>query len=296
MSVQTRAQILADLALYLADNTSQDISPADIRQRLVNMTDSMLLLEDPVFPGLIFGLALSNNVSDATNDIDIALGSATDSTGAKPIRLAAGITKRLDAAWAVGTGNGGLDTGSIANTTYHVWLIMRSDTGVVDVLFSTSASSPTMPTNYNYKRRIGSIVRTGGAIKAFVQQGDTFIWSTPVNDVGVTNPGSTAVTRTLTVPTGIQVLAIVSHTIYDTGSGSTQTALISSLSSADVTPTTSIYDVLTISVGATDTQATTTKQVLTNTSGQVRTRMSGSSASNGQEVNTFGWVDLRGRL
>ncbi len=58
---------------------------------------------------------LSNN-ADATNDIDIAVGEAA-SDGATPflMTLASSITKRLDAAWSVGTGNGGLDTGSIAN-------------------------------------------------------------------------------------------------------------------------------------------------------------------------------------
>lgn len=124
----------------------------------------------------IQGLTLSNNASDATNDIDIAAGSAgSDGTTPVLMTLASALTKRLDAAWAVGTGNGGLDTGSIANATYHVWLIQRSDTGVVDALFSTSATSPTMPTNYNRKRRIGSIVRESGAIVAFRQDGDLFL-------------------------------------------------------------------------------------------------------------------------
>ena len=106
----------------------------------------------------ITGLTLSNNATDATNDIDIAIGSARDSTNAADIVLASALVKRLDAAWAVGTNQGGLDTGSIANGTYHVWLIQRSDTGVEDVLFSTSATAPTMPANYDYKRRIGSIL------------------------------------------------------------------------------------------------------------------------------------------
>ena len=91
-----------------------------------------------VIDGYRYGCTIANNAGDATNDIDIAAGIWADDTGAVLLRLASGITKRLDAAWAVGSGNGGLDTGSIANTTYHLWLIMRSDTGVVDVLFSAS--------------------------------------------------------------------------------------------------------------------------------------------------------------
>jgi hypothetical protein len=118
--------------------------------------------------GYLYGLTISNNVSDATNDIDIAAGEAA-SDAATPLLLVLGssLTKRLDAAWAAGTGNGGLDTGAIANTSYHIWLIQRSDTGVVDALFSASATAPTMPTNYDRKRRIGSIVRSAGAILGF---------------------------------------------------------------------------------------------------------------------------------
>jgi len=129
--------------------------------------------------GHLFGLTLSNNVTDPTNDIDIAAGSAA-STEIDPVLmvLASAMTKRLDAAWAVGSGNGGLDAGSIANATYHLWLIQRSDTGVVDVLFSTSATSPTMPTNYDRKRRVGSVVRLGGTILAFRQNGNRFMLGT----------------------------------------------------------------------------------------------------------------------
>jgi hypothetical protein len=50
-----------------------------------------------------------------------------------------------------------------------MWLIRRSDTGVADVLFSASASSPAMPTNYDSKRRIGSEIRDGIMAKAEVQ-------------------------------------------------------------------------------------------------------------------------------
>lgn len=128
------------------------------------------------FRGHLYGLTLSNNSVDPTNDIDIAAGSAaSDGTTPFVMSLASLITKRLDALWVVGTGNGGRDTGTIADTTYHMWLIQRSDTGVVDALFSTSATSPTMPANYDRKRRIGSVIREGGAIVSFEQNGDVFL-------------------------------------------------------------------------------------------------------------------------
>lgn len=116
-------------------------------------------------PGYISGLTYANAVGDATNDITIAVGACADSTGVYPMVLAAALTKRLDASWAVGDGNGGLDTGSIANTDYYIHLIARSDTGVVDVLFSISATAPTMPADYDYRRLIGWFTRESGSIK-----------------------------------------------------------------------------------------------------------------------------------
>lgn len=115
-------------------------------------------------PGYINGLTLTNNVSDAANDIDIAAGAAaSDGATVAVMTLASALTKRLDASWAVGSGNGGLDTGAVGNNVYYVWLIQRSDTGVVDALFSLSSTSPTMPANYDRKRLIGSFARVAAS-------------------------------------------------------------------------------------------------------------------------------------
>jgi hypothetical protein len=127
-----------------------------------NASGKMALTRD--LRGQLFGLTLTNNATDATNDIDVAAGdAATDATAPVLMTLSSTFTKRLDAAWAVGTGNGGLDTGSVANGTYYVFLIQRSDTLGTDVLFSTSSTSPTMPTSYDRKRLIGSVVRASAA-------------------------------------------------------------------------------------------------------------------------------------
>src|SRR3990172_1389967 len=128
-------------------------------------------LETALPRGYIDGLILSNSAGDPTNDIDISAGVCRDISNTYNLARTTTLMKKLDEAFSEGSGFGGLDTGSIANTTYHVFLIKRSDTGAVDALYSTSATAPSMPANYDSKRRIGSIVRTGGAIKAFVQDG-----------------------------------------------------------------------------------------------------------------------------
>lgn len=192
---------------------------------LVDNTDptAPVVSVDPDFvlptKGHIYGLTLSNNATDVTNDIDIAAGEATSSDGTTLIVLATAITKRLDAAWAVGSGNGGLDTGSIANGTYHVHLILRPDTGVEDVLFSLSATAPTLPANYTKFRRIGSILRESAAIVPFQQFGDLFIRNTAVLSNNSTSNISTLTLTTLNVPTGIVVEPILSGYYKQNGSG-----------------------------------------------------------------------------
>lgn len=60
------------------------------------------------------------------------------------------------------TGANALDTGSIASATwYAIWAIAKSD-GTTAGLASTSFTSPTMPSGYTYKARIGAVRTTSG--------------------------------------------------------------------------------------------------------------------------------------
>lgn len=252
----------------------------------------------PVMRGYIDGLTLANNATDANNDIDIAAGSAsvTDGSGFLIAQLTSTLVKRLDAAWSVGTNQGGLDTGAEANSTwYHVWLIMRSDTGVVDVLFSTSATAPTMPTNYDFKRRIGAVYNnSSGNIDAFTQVGDTFLWSTTKIITRVNNPGTSAVLRTIQTPLGVKVGAILLAGIY----GANVTATTLRISAPDQTDETVAAGrsqaVYATAFGFTRIYSSI-GTVITNTSSQVRSRLSVSDANVDLDLGCEGWTDPRGR-
>lgn len=114
--------------------------------------------------GYSFGLALSRNVTDAANDIDIQSGkAAADTSPFNLMVLSSLLTKRIDAAWTVGTNAGGLDTGSVTDGTYYLFGIRRPDTGVVDALLSLSSTAPTMPTGYTQKRVVGRVSRISGS-------------------------------------------------------------------------------------------------------------------------------------
>lgn len=169
----------------------------------------------------IAGLLPSNNVSDATNDIDISAGSARDGANAMDMVLAATITKRLDASWAVGTNQGGLDTGAIGNSDYYLWLIARSDTGVVDAIFSLSSTAPTMPASYDFKRLIGWFKRVGGTIVAFhtyeIEAGGLEMnWDVPTLDVNLANTlGQARTASAVKVPLNFSVIAHLNVMIFD---------------------------------------------------------------------------------
>lgn len=161
------------------------------------------------YTGMLFGLTLANNVGDANNDVDIGTGVAA-SDDALPVLMAltGAMTKRLDAAWAAGSGNGGLDTGSKANNAwYYVWLIRNPTSGVVDVLFSASATAPTMPSGYSQKRRLAGALRTdsAGNLVAFRMSGRRISWrATPALAFNSTTLGTTAQTFTPLVPTAFK--------------------------------------------------------------------------------------------
>lgn len=249
----------------------------------------------------IAGLGLSNNASDTANDIDIAVGFCRDSTNSYSMVLSSALTKRSDAAWAVGSGNGGMDTGSKPNNgTLHVWLIKRSDTGVVDVLFSISASSPTMPSGYDIKRRIGSL-RTGATtapIFQFVQVGDDFHYKDPTAvglDINVTAPGTSAVLRTLSVPAGIKVKA---HMLVSTNNDTSNDAVyLSDPDCTDIVPSNTASPLAHVSsYSRTGDNPQGVVSVWTNTSNQIRSRHTASGASNDFRIQTIGWTDYRGRF
>lgn len=243
-----------------------------------------------VVKGGIFGLTLSTAGSSAT--MSIAAGQACDSTGVVMMNGAA--IAKTTSAWAVGTGNGGLDTGSIANSTwYHFYQILRPDTGVVDVVFSTNATTPTLPTNYTLYRRIGS-GRTNGSAQwiAFVQYGDYFYWSSPTLDVNASAPGSSAVTRTLTAPLGVSTLALVN--VYLDGTSSGDSVYLSDLATTDLAPSNSASPLAQANVDNTF-NGFGIAQVRTNTSSQIRSRCQVGGGSNALRLATTGWLDRRGQ-
>src|SRR3990167_3571857 len=247
------------------------------------------------FAGHLFGLTLSNNGTDATNDIDIAIGSAAsgDTVPAMMV-LSSAITKRLDAAWAVGTGNGGLDTGSIANDVYHIWLIMRSDTGVVDALFSASATAPTMPTSYDKKRRIGSIIRSGATILAFRHNGDVFQLVTDIAERSDTADVAWGLITLTGVPDGIIVQPLLSSSFASSSEGASM-EVGDARDTGQATPV-HLFNGRSAVGAVSGGSGNVSGGIFTDTSARIHYFFDEGTTVSSSFLNTRGWLDSRGRL
>jgi hypothetical protein len=151
------------------------------------------------------GLTIANNSTDANNDIDIAAGKIRDSTDVIDLVLASAMTKRLDASWTAGTNQGGLFSGSKANSTwYHVFLIRKDADGSIDVGFDTSVTAANKPTGYTYFRRIRSFrTDASGNILPFFCYGSTTMWKAALLDLSA-GTSTSAVAFTVSTPLGVK--------------------------------------------------------------------------------------------
>ena len=225
--------------------------------------------------GHLYGLIMSND-TDTDHDINITSGEATDSTDASVMKLTSEMTKRIDAAWAVGDDAGGLDgTESSAGTPdastwYHCYLIMKDSDGSVDALFSENVSAPTMPTGYTKYRRIGAVLTDGSAnitrFKAIGNGGRKYFqWrtsSTDFNDIT-----TTATLRTARVPLGLQIEAQIHYTSVDNDVESHGYAY--GPDQAGTAPNTSNNMG---AAGTANSRGNATRMIITNTSSQYYTR------------------------
>ncbi len=226
--------------------------------------------------GYLAGFTLSTAGGSTT--MSITGGEAQEST--RNVCMTLGAYTKTTASWTLGSAGGGLDTGAslgTASTWYYWYVIRRPDTGVVDLIFSLSSSEPTLPANYTQYRYIGAGLLNGSKNwTAFTQMGRDFYWSIPILDVTTIFSGTSAVTATLTIPSGRKVK------VFGNANGQ-QVSYISDLANADLAPSETIAP-----LG--ETQAAASEFACwSNTSSQIRYRCS----TNGTfYLVTKGWRDL----
>ena len=242
-----------------------------------------------IFPrGHLSGLQWST--AGSSTSFTVTAGQASDSTNAVIMNFPAAMTKSV-LAWSAGSGNGGLDTGGIANNTWYCVYLIATPAGATDILYSLSATSPTLPSGYVYFRRICS-AKTNGSLQWILvhQNGDEFLLDAAVLDVNTTITVTTAILATLSVPTNIQVNALFHAELYS-GTGN-NAVIISSPDESDIAPNGTTNSSLWTFAGY---YAASDFNKRTNTAAQIRYRSYAVLGSPVMGITTYGWIDRRGR-
>ena len=245
-----------------------------------------------VLPKHLSGLTLSNDAVSPNTVLDIATGSAASDDDTTMMVLTAPFTKNCNAAFAAGSGNGALDTGSTAvnSVWYYVFLIERMDTFAVDVLISQSLTSPVMPANYTKKRRIrGAFSFTSSAIIPFTQLGDQFLWVTPRADLSNISVSTTPALFTLSVPGRVIVLFTAYLASVPAGAVLTFRSPDQPMSAGNTPP-----GDISMSSQAGGSSQGGDFQIRTNASGQISIA-SNIAVTSGFYLITKGWIDQGGK-
>ena len=243
---------------------------------------------------------ITSNGTDATNDIDITAGQWRSADNTQNLVLAADAGKQLDATWVSGGTPGApmggrSSTQTLADGTWHV--IAGLVSGVTEIGFDTSVTGANLVTDHSFSntRRIASIIRDTGAIVPYRQDGDRFLRDVPIRDDDQNNPGVLARTITLSVPTGEVFFPVVSTWVQHITAGSNY-GLLSALTQTDTAPSASVFNYYGRGQGSAARESVTVMDhIPTNTSAQVRTRLSVSDGNTTQRLVTHGWIDSRGR-
>jgi hypothetical protein len=176
-----------------------------------------------VYQGFLVGLKMSND-TDTAHDINVTSGRATDTTISAYLVLASEMTKQIDNAWVAGDDNGGMFTGSVANSTwYHVFLIEKDSDASIDIGFDTDIDATNIPGGYTKYRRIGSVRTDGSAnILQFIQTGDEFLWVVSILDLQDTNFDQGTEYATLSTPVDVSCVSMLNAA----ASGASSTMII----------------------------------------------------------------------
>lgn len=283
------------LELFRKDNNNTFIT---LNATTANITT--LNVNNNIGVGL-FGdyIRIANSSFDLSHDISTSSGVFYFDDGTGKAYLAT-IRKRIDASWAAGTGNGGLDTGSVAaNETYHVFAIYNPTTKVSDMYFTAdSGGTSGLPSGYTKKCRLGSIKTDGSAnIVQFYQVGKrTFLLKDQVLDWDENPFSGGSQLKQLSIPSGeaaTSIGALLEFTSTDTDNVSeTVYGLVSSPLVDDNAASASNNNWFYSHLGGNyrNNSSGNGLEIVTDDSARVRIRFSGSGSSN-YRIVTRGWVD-----
>lgn len=197
--------------------------------------------------GYITGF-VPTQAADAVHDLTFSAGAcrnAADTISCKPTWST--LTKQIDASFAEGTNQGGMATGSVANSTAYYYNLIRkdSDTTVFDICIDVSSSHANTPSGWTFMREIHREFTDGSAqlrAQTYLETAGGGIRSklgTPLTAFTDTNPGTNLVTKTLAVSPGTEVMGTL--TIIDATPASATYMVFSEVGSTATEPDVTNY-------------------------------------------------------
>ena len=126
-------------------------------------------------------ITISNNATDANNDIDFSAGNAVLDDGSGQVLLSSTLVKRLDASWVAGTNQGGLFSGTKANSTKYYEFAITNGT-ITDAGFDINLSGANIPSGYKGSYR--GMIKTDGSgnILPFKQTRNKTLLTSPITE------------------------------------------------------------------------------------------------------------------
>ena len=292
----------------LSQATCSTRPAASISGRLFFCTDTATLYADTgaAWTAIATQALYANDLSGLTtatvsqvNQITVNAGAAASDdatvTNRVMMTLASATQGNTAGTWVAGNFQNKLDAGVLgANQTWHIYAIQRTDTSNVDILFSQSATAPTMPTNYTKKRALGAFLTNASSnLIGYVQRQDEF-WFVTVPDLDVSTVGATvgatAFTASATVANGVRVQAILNVQL-DNDTTSSNALYLSSLDTTDMTPSITISPLGTVMGGTTaNSNYGGQVRIWTDTARSYRARLATGGAADAVRIATLGFV------
>ena len=199
------------------------LNPEKAYYNLLNATKATTTNQGIAF--LSNPITISNNATDANNDIDFSAGNAPLDDGSGQVLLSSTLVKRLDATWSAGTNQGGLFSGTKAiNTWYYIFTIVNTTTGATDGGFDASVSGANAPSGWKISKILHAI-RTDGSGNilngTFLKDG-WFYFNTSQSEYTTTSTVATNITLSYT-PAIISLGHVSTNSVNNGATGVRQT-------------------------------------------------------------------------
>lgn len=247
-------------------------------------------------------IILSNNIGNPNTQIDFAAGNQIFTNGLNQANLPA-ITKTIQSSgsWTAGTNQNGLDTGVRVNTTwYYSYIIQNNSSGAFDVLFSASATSPTVPSGWTNVAQIknGQVMTDfSGNLRTFLKFANGFTLYTPSQsgwgvDASILSPAiQTNTLQAITAPSQSNIAALVKLSLETSGTSSDtlHVAYAGSVNTVNSIP--NFFDGDLFAIGDTGRYLKIEKLCYTNTA-QIKYSVSSSTGGRSMTFLTIGYYDL----